>query len=376
MSMSRIVILSRRYCPGQAWTNRTLAYAKGFAEFGKEVVIYYLIPDKYRSEYHIDIPGVRVVDLWRTDGWIARHCRLFSFIKNLLKFKREVKCGDSVFFYGGYDYQLWLAMKIRRRAKIFCEVTEHPDINGTAKSKFNIVNINEALMKLDGLFVISNALKEYYAKIGVDIKRIHIINMFVDINRFEGIKKSRKEKYIAYCGAVSYDKDGVNILIEAFSKFLKTHSDYRLRIIGKGLTLDTISRLKLLAQDLGAKDAIDFTGPVLPEEMPQLLCDAMILALARPDNLQAKNGFPTKLGEYLATGNPVVVTAVGEIPCFIKHGENGFLSAPDSISFAEQLCYVADNYDDACKVGLKGRELAYNAFSYKTQSGIVLNIMN
>lgn len=61
--MSRVILLNRRYCPGEAWTNRTLSYAKGFAELGEEVVIYYLIPDKKRNEYSIDIPGVKIVDL-------------------------------------------------------------------------------------------------------------------------------------------------------------------------------------------------------------------------------------------------------------------------------------------------------------------------
>ena len=49
-----------------------------------------------------------------------------------------------------------------------------------------------------------------------------------------------------------------------------------------------------------------------------------MLVLARPDNIQAKGGFPTKLGEYLATGNPVVVTKVGEIPNYLIDGVNAF----------------------------------------------------
>lgn len=374
--MGRIILLNRRYCPGEAWTNRTLAYAKGFAELGEEVVIYYLIPDKDRTEYTIDIPGVKVVDLWKNDGWLAKKNRLFSFVKNLLCFKREVRSGDKVFLYGGYDYQLWVAMKIRKYAKVFCEVTEHPDINGTSKSKFKLVNINESLKKLDGLFVISKALKDYYVGIGMDEDRVHVINMFVDANRFKLLSKTTNEKYIAYCGAVTYDKDGANILIEAFSKFYKTHQDYKLYIIGKGVGSNTIDDLKSLACSLGVIDNVVFTGQVSPEAMPQLLFNATILALARPNNLQAQNGFPTKLGEYLATSNPVVVTRVGEIPLFIKDSENGFLADPNSESFAERLSYVADNYDSAQTVGAKGKELANCEFSYFRQSQIVLSVMN
>ena len=52
---------------------------------------------------------------------------------------------------------------------------------------------------------------------------------------------------------------------------------------------------------------MEFTGRTSPEVMPQILTDASILALARPNNVQSQNGFPTKLGEYLATGNPVAI---------------------------------------------------------------------
>lgn len=89
---------------------------------------------------------------------------------------------------------------------------------------------------------------------------------------------------------------------------------------------------------LGVQDAVIFTGKVAAEELPNYLVNASILALSRPDSLQARNGFPTKLGEYLATGNPVLVTNVGEIPLFIKHGENGFIAEESNVDdFAKNL---------------------------------------
>lgn len=372
--MGRVLILNRRYCPGEAWTNRVLAYAKGFAELGEEVVLYNLITDKKRTPYTIDIPGVKVVDLWKSDGFFAKKIRILSFIKNLLSFKSEVQKGDKVYMYGGYDYQLKIAMDICKKAKVYCEVTEHPDINGNSKSFF--INITEAIKKLDGLFVISKSLKNYYQSIGISEDRIHVSNMFVDTNRFLGLKKTTSQKYICYCGTVSYGKDGVNILIEAFAQFVPQHKEYKLFIIGKSGHPSELEQLKKLAQSLGVNQSVVFTGVIPPEQMPQMLYNARILALARPDSLQAQNGFPTKLGEYLATGNPVVVTRVGEIPLFIKHGKNGFLSEPNANSFAEQLSWVADNYKEAMVVGQQGKKLVDTDFSYLSQSKNVLRVMN
>ena len=131
-----------------------------------------------------------------------------------------------------------------------------------------------------------------------------------------------------------------------------------------------------MATQLGVTDRVVFTGAVSPSDMPQLLYNAAILALARPNNLQAQNGFPTKLGEYLATGNPVVVTRVGEIPLFIKDMENGFLADPNPKSIEEKLSWVANNYEKALRIGRRGRELAFSEFSYAKQSEIALNIIN
>lgn len=371
-----IVFCIRRYCPGEAWTNRVLAYIKGFAELGNNVCVYFLISDTERTKEIISVPNVKVVSLWENDGYFARKSKKVSFFKNLFLFARKCQWGDVVFLFGIRDYMHLILGLLQRKTKVFFESTEHPFVFGLQKNKIRYLTYKHTLKKLDGLFVISKSLYEYYSTVGVQIDKIEIINMFVDTERFNNLEKTTSEKFIAYCGAVSYDKDGANILIEAFSIFHKTHPEYKLKIIGKGVDSTTIDRLKDLAKSLSVEEDVIFTGPISPSEMPQMLYDASILALARPNNLQAQNGFPTKLGEYLATGNPVVVTKVGDIPLFVKHQENGFLSDPIPECFAEQLTFVADNYSMAKEVGERGRKLAFTEFSYKTQTAKALSLMN
>ncbi len=374
--MSRVIFLNRRYCPGEAWTNRVLAYAKGFAEAGEEVVLYYIIADKQLTRLEINIPGIKVVNLWESDGLFARRFKSLSFLKNLLRFPRMVKKGDKLFVYGGYEYQLKMALKIKNKAKVFCEITEHPEVFIHSKKAERANRRKLKLLKqFNGLFVISNSLKQYFIEQGIPEESIHVINMFVDTERFD-IKKSSAEKYIAYCGVVSYCKDGVDILLKAFSVFCKSHTDYKLMIIGRGANSNDILSLKNLSRELGVIDRVIFTGQVSPYDMPRLLTNASILALARPDNLQNRNGFPTKLGEYLATGNPVVVTSVGEIPLFLEDKENSILANPGDVEdFANKLCWVADNYEQAKLIGLQGKVLSKEAFNYSFQANKALLFM-
>ena len=94
--------------------------------------------------------------------------------------------------------------------------------------------------------------------------------------------------------------------------------------------------------------------------------------LARPNNKQAEGGFPTKLGEYLATGNTVVVTNVGEIGLFLEDKKNAFISEPDSAEKFSQKNYAKPLLNNnALQVGIEGKKLVYNEFNYLTQANVL-----
>ena len=273
---------------------------------------------------------------------------------------------SAILFYGAPYYSfLFKSPKYR----VYSEITEAPFCGRKPSLLGRFFNaLSEyGLKRFNKLFVISQSLKDYYSSIGV--QNIYIINMFVDTSRFDKLIRNTTEKYIGYCGTVSIFKDGVDHLINAFSLFEKNHPDYKLYLFG-GFENDYVKKtLVQLVSKLGISDKVVFTGYVSSEEMPQKLFDAEILALARPDNKQSQYGFPTKLGEYLATGNPVVITSVGEIPLFLKDGENAFLVKPDDYKiFSEKLHWVATHIEHARSIAQKGKELTMSEFSSVVQT--------
>ena len=201
--------------------------------------------------------------------------------------------------------------------------------------------------------------------------------MTVDSSRFDGLKKKDGiERYIAYCGTASNNKDGVDKLIRSFAIVSKNHSDLKLYIIGSIPNRDDKSGNQKLIRDLGVEDKIVFTGLVPAEQIPQLLKNAEMLALARPNNIQAKYGFPTKLGEYLLTGNPVVVTSVGDIPLFLKDGESALIANPDSNEdFAAKMEWVLTHPYDSSLIGEKGRKVALNNFNAEIETEKLIDII-
>ena len=373
-----ITIIARRYCAGEAWTNRMLAYARGFEENGCHVKLVFLITDEKRTPYAINIPGVEVVNLWESDNCFVRIHRGLSYLRNKRRIKSVIEDGDTCLMFDAGGFYLNEILASGKDVKVMYEITEHPFIlDHTDHKEGNLRKRLKQYEKLDKLIVISKSLYDFFLTQGFPAEKLQIINMFVDLKRFEGVQKTTNEKYIAYCGTVSYDKDGADVLIQAFAKFNQLYPEYSLKIIGGGMSSEIIPQLTKLAERCGVKDSVEFTGRIPASEMPQLLKNASILALARPNNLQNANGFPTKLGEYLATGNPVVVTSVGEIPVFIQDGINGYVSKPDDyMSFAEKLDEAANALVNGINVGVKGKELTFNEFNSRMQTALALEILN
>lgn len=358
------------YKPNTAETNRLLCFLHGFSELGVDVEMVFLIPDHSKSMIQYEIPLVKVTYMWKSIPITNRYLRQALYDINAFRFVNSLKSGDTVIVLDRARILFRLFKK--NGVRVFHEQTEHPDA-------YHLRTINNdkykaEIHKLDGLFVISTALKKYYSEeLGVDANKISIVNIMVDSNRFKGIVKQPSERYIAYCGTASNNKDGVDELIKAFAITHESHPDVKLYIIGKTPDKeDAVGNLRLI-DELGIKDYVVFTGMVQASDMPQLLTNAEVVALDRPDSLQAQHGFPTKLGEYLLSKTPVVVTKVGDIPLFLKDGETGLLAEErNPKEFSEKLNWVLEHPEEASEIGKRGAALAMREFNYLTETKKIL----
>lgn len=223
----------------------------------------------------------------------------------------------------------------------------------------------------DGFALMTFTLEDYFKPVSKKHAIFEIIPMTVDLNRFAGqFSTPHPFKYIAYAGSLSNEKDGVDILISAFIRIASKHQDIDLVIIGDNSESNFYEKLKKLIQKEGAayQHRIHFTGLIDSSLIPQYLSNASILALARPNSIQAQGGFPTKLGEYLATGNPVIVTSVGEIPTYLKHLKNAILCKPGCIEdFSNQLDWALSNTILLHQIGAAGQKVALEVFNSAVQ---------
>ena len=157
----------------------------------------------------------------------------------------------------------------------------------------------------------------------------------------------------------------MDILIKSFSRISQQFPDYRLKIAGSPAYPEEKEILVNLVKQLMIEERVDFVGRLNRSEIPGFLLSSSVLVLARPDSKQAEGGFPTKLGEYLMTGNPVIVTDVGEISSYLENGRNAFIIQPGSENeLAEKLALVLGDKEKSKSVGMEGRKAAERYFDF------------
>jgi glycosyltransferase involved in cell wall biosynthesis len=380
-----IYFLTRNPFPfGQAQTNRLIALAGGLIKAGCQVRIICLKPTEQNSRAkNTSASGnFNGIDYVYPSGTTIRATALFHRIIHvvtgiihtsslLIKENRRNKI-DFVFTgVLGFFHYLWFFLLCRLLSiKYLQERSEYPFIKAN-KSVFDRLSLALYLILIckffDGFVVITHKLRAYFTPHLRKNCPVFLLPILVEPERFIHHPPIKDEEYIAYCGSMSGDKDGVPDLIDAFSLIAIKYPAINLHLIGS-TDFDGFKLLQEKVTRLSLVNRVSFTGNLDREHLPDHLMNAKMLVLARPDNKQAEGGFPTKLGEYLATGKPVVVTMVGEIGHYLHDGENAFIARPsDPRHFAEKMESVLSDYDKALKIGARGQELAQTVFNYVFQ---------
>jgi glycosyltransferase involved in cell wall biosynthesis len=382
-----IVIGRLSYPNGSAPCNRVHLYCKALKYqngFPFIINLHSTFREKPKFNYLARNDGIPFYYAQKTPLWennfLFRNINKIKGLFNTIIVIRKIKKKHSlkVLFYATEPWDelfLFVFLKIMK-VPIIRDCSEIPSfiIDEKKAMKLNRFFLKLRIKMYHDIIVISDYLNSYYSEI-FPKKQIFQIPILVDMNRFKKIKtKKNITKIITYVGCMIGNKDGLENLIEAMALVIERNKNVRLQLVGSGPDKDMI-RLRNKVKILNLSNTISFLGKKNSEEIPAILLESDLLVLARPDNSQAKAGFPTKLGEYLASGKPVVITTTGEIPKYLRHNESAYLAIPGNIrDFAEKINYALSDKNSEV-IGKKGYEIANNNFNYQLYGNIIFNIL-
>lgn len=385
-----MVVIGRLHYPsGSAPANRTHLYCKALKEVGGFPFIINLnspftSPQNFR--YFGRNKGINYIysqgTIFRESQFLKRNLKklkgifiTFAII-NRLKKRYNVKV---LFFSTSYFQEMIFYIFFKFiNVKTIRELNEAPYyiIRGKTQSTLQKLKEKITLKMYDRVIVISDKLYDYYIKF-YQKKQIYQIPILVDMDRFNDsilIKKEEK-KILTYVGYMGGTKDGLPDLIKSISLVKKKYDNILVQLIGSAEQAD-LEKLRKLVNELKLENHVLFAGKKEINEITTLLKSSYLLLLARPNNKQAEYGFATKIGEYLASGRPVVITNTGEIYKFLNHGFSAYIAEPDNIrDFSEKIIEALNNPDKSEKVGQQGYKVAAEYFNYKLYGCKILEIL-
>jgi glycosyltransferase involved in cell wall biosynthesis len=169
--------------------------------------------------------------------------------------------------------------------------------------------------------------------------------------------------YLLFSGSAGYRKT-VAFVLDAFRIVREAHPQAWLVITG--IRPEGNGWLRQGTEERGVSDRVILAGFVSRSDLLAGYRRSLALLIPLFDDAQSRARFPTKIGEYLLAGRPVVTSAVGEVTDFLADRETAFFAAPDSaVSFADAILAVLGDPATANRVGAAGRDLAAREFDYR-----------
>lgn len=171
------------------------------------------------------------------------------------------------------------------------------------------------------------AIREWIAKSRGALSDANIIKFptRIDLKRIPDIPKNqaremlslpKNKKIVLYCARISWPK-GWDLVLGGFAKAAESEPALILLVVGDG---EDVPNLKEKARSLGVANRIVYVDRQPPERVITYYQASDVYAIG-----SHVEGWSNSMLEALATGTPMVSTAVSGAKDMIRNGENGFV---------------------------------------------------
>lgn len=152
-------------------------------------------------------------------------------------------------------------------------------------------------------------------KTGIDRNGIDVIPIATDVARFSELSQPDMSASHVLCIARLEQEKGVDVLLRAWEKVLRSVPDASLRIVGNGSQRDALNQQ---ATSLGIQDSVEFVSGQT-DVAPHFAWSSIVV---QPSQFE---GWGLAVSEAAAAGRPVVMTDVGCAGEVIQNGVSGIV---------------------------------------------------
>jgi glycosyltransferase involved in cell wall biosynthesis len=377
------ITYSNGFPNGMAATQRIKLLSKGLLLNGFRVTILCVRAIERSPVENVDVKGCyQGVDFEYTSGtttraktfitrrWLEIRGVLVSIFR-LLQFKVSGEI-DCIYLYGttwnlsfiGCFYRVLTEVL---RIPLLIELNERPWSLGNNPSFME--KIISPLILAKGVIVISSFL---YNWVQVEAKQkskkvaILYIPILVDTQEAFGLHTqfNQTDPVLLFAGAPQYDET-IRFLFESMKTVVKKYPLCRFIITGIKNTDPAGIWLRSEKTNKDLLPNIHLIGYVSRSELLTLYQKSNALLIPLFNDVRSQARFPTKLGEYLCSGRPVITNNIGELTKYLVNDFSAFLcEAGDPTSYGETICNSLNDPVRANEIGLHGKEVAQQQFDY------------
>lgn len=377
---------------GFASMQRLVLMAKGLVHAGVKTTVV-CRKGVWRKGEHIDFPtqgnfeGIDYCytsdDCYKPQGFFRRNYSklvgIYREYRYLKKLSRQGKLDVAVVF----NRKLFHVLRYLFFGKLFgfpvvYNLVEMASAMRSGKGAVRALN-NRVLDKwvikfFSGALPISDRLTDYYRKVapGKPYLKVPIV---CDFQKFE-VEKKAVEPYFLYCGGIEY-RVVIDFVVRAYKNASLKNTEVKLYMIVSGGSSKATASLQQEIDENFEEGKVKLFSNIPYAELVDLYVNARALLIPLRPTEQDASRFPHKIGEYLASGNPVVTTNIGEIKNYFTDGETAFVSdSYEEDSFAQKMEYVIGHPDAGETVGAAGKRLGLREFDYRAHGNKIKEFIN
>jgi len=177
------------------------------------------------------------------------------------------------------------------------------------------------------------------------------------------------KRAVLFVGRLSAPK-GIFDLFDAIPRVIERHPEANFVLVGVAESDAMEPVIRAEAERRGIAPSITFLGSLAGRNKAAVFATSQMIVVP-----SWTEGFPLVIPEAMAAGLPVIATAVGAVPDFVKDGEDGFLvAAKDARMLADRICRLLDDEGLRRRIGERVRARAPREFAIEIGCGKVAQV--